>query len=145
MSWRLIKFCIWYTFACGVFALIVPHLLVNDALASMGERVGRISTDSGYLLSVSTLRVAGLLFFAFAMTLNLLIKQGWTLENLKLTMTIVAINLLIWAGAFVFLLSSKSAIALSIIGLVLLLWLIIPVLLLFDYKKTDSWESVKPK
>ena len=145
MSWRLIKFCIWYTFACGVFALIVPHLLVNSALVSMGERAGRIATDNGYFLSVSVLRVAGLLFFAFAMALNLLIKMGWTLENLRLTMTIVAVNLLIWIGAFVFLMSTKSAITLSIVGVALLVWLIIPVLLLFEYKKTDSWESVKPK
>ena len=145
MIWRLVKFGIWYTFACGVFSLIVPHLLVNDALVSMGERSGRIVADSAYFLDVSILRVAGLLLLAFAMTLNLLIKQGWTLDNLKLTLAIVAVNLLVWAGAFVFLMSTRSAIALSIIGIALLIWLIIPALLLFDYKKTDSWESVKPK
>lgn len=143
MTWRLINFSIWYTFACGVFALMVPHLAVNDALISMGERSGRIVTDNTYFVAVSLLRVAGLLFLAFAMSMKIQIKLGWTIDNLKLTLTVVAINVLVWGGSFVFLLSTKSAVTLSVTGLALLIWLVIPLMLLFDYKKTDSWESVK--
>ncbi len=143
MTWRLINFSIWYTFACGVFALMVPHLIVNDALISLGERSGRIVTDSNYFVAVSILRVAGLLFLAFAMSLKILIKLGWTMENLRVTLTIVAINIFVWGGSFIFLISTKSAVTLSVTGLALLLWLVIPLLLLFDYKKTDSWQSVK--
>ena len=143
MTWRLIKFSIWYTFACGIFALIVPHLITNDALIALGERSGRVVPDSTYIVAVSVVRVSALLFLAFAMSLKLIIRQGWTLDDLKMTLTIVAINLLVWGGSFIFLLSTKSAVLLSVTGLALLLWLIIPLLLLFDYKKTDSWESVK--
>ncbi len=145
MTWRLIGFAIWYTFACGVFAIIVPHLCVNDALVSMGERAGRIVTDSAYFVAVSLVRVIGLMLLAVAMMMKLIIKQGWTIENMKLTLTIVAVNVFVWVGSFVFLMPTKSAIVLSVAGLALLVWLVIPLLLLFDYKKTDSWESVKPK
>ncbi len=89
------------------------------------------------------LRVVGILLVAYATSLHLLIKQGWNQDNLKLTLTVVAVNVLIWVAAFVFLVSTKSAIALTIVGLALLVWLVIPLLLLFDYNKTDSWKSVR--
>ncbi len=143
MSWRLTKFAIWYTFACGIFALIAPHFLVNDALTSMAGRSGRIVPDNTYFLAVSVLRVVGILLLAYATSLHLLIKQGWNQDNLKLTLTVVAVNVLIWVAAFVFLISTKSAVALTIVGLALLVWLVIPLLLLFDYNKTDSWKSVR--
>ncbi len=143
MLWKLTKLVIWYTFACGVFALMAPHLMVNDALISMAGRTGRVVPDNAYFLSVSFLRVCGVLLLAFAMSLHLLIKQGWTLENLKLTLTVVAINVLVWAAAFLFLITTRSAVALTIVGLALLIWLLIPLMLLFDYKKADSWKSVK--
>ncbi|MBK7091117.1 MAG: hypothetical protein IPH59_05275 [bacterium] len=65
------------------------------------------------------------------------------MDNLRVTLTIVAINIFVWGGSFIFLISTKSAVTLSVTGLALLIWLVIPLLLLFDYKKTDSWQSVK--
>ena len=123
--------------------MIVPHFLVNDALTSMAGRSGRIVPDNTYFLAVSVLRVVGILLLAYATSLHLLIKQGWNQDNLKLTLTVVAVNVLIWVAAFVFLISTKSAVALTIVGLALLVWLVIPLILLFDYKKTDSWKSVR--
>lgn len=109
----------------------------------MAGRSGRIVPDNTYFLAVSILRVVGILLLAYATSLHLLIKQGWNQDNLKLTLTVVAVNVLIWVAAFVFLVSTKSAVALTIVGLALLVWLVIPLLLLFDYNKTDSWKSVR--
>lgn len=122
---------------------MVPQLLVDNALIGMGERAGHIMPDKTYFVAVSLVRVAGVLFLAFAMVSKILVKQGWTIENLRLTLTIVAINVLIWGGSFIFMLSTKSVASLLVSGLALLIWLIIPALLIFEYKKTEDWKSVR--
>ncbi len=143
MLLKLIKFNAWLAFACGVFALILAPQIVDSAAVAMGQRPDRVSRDEVYLVAVSLLRVCGILLLAFSTLVRIVLKSFDPLEHVRVTLTVFAIGLLVWGGTLLFLIPTKSAILLTVIAVALLEWLAIPLWLLFNYKKTDDWKSVK--
>ncbi len=75
--------------------------------------------------------------------MRIVLKSFDPLEHVRITLTIFAIGLLVWGGTLLVLLPTKSAILLSVVAVALLEWLAIPLWLLFNYKKTDDWKSVR--
>ena len=142
---KLIKFNAWFALACGVFSLMVAPMIVNSALRSMGVQPERIMQNEGYLLAVSFVRIIGILLFAYAIVIRLLLRQHYDLEDLKSFFTLFAVGALLWGGMFFLVLFTRSGILASVCGIGLLEWLLMPAILLFTYKSTGSWESVKPK
>ena len=142
---RLIKINAWYALACGAFSLIVAPMIVDNALSAMGIDPHRMIQDEGYLLAVSFVRTSGILLFAYAITLRLLLRQGFDLNDLRAFFTLFAVGLLLWGGLFFIVLFTHSGILASVTGLGLLEWLVMPAILLFTYKADDRWESVRPK
>jgi len=145
MILRLIKFNSWFAFACAVFCLLVAPLIVDHSLMSLGVKKIRIMQDETYLIAVTLIRVIGVLLFAYAMSLRLVVKYGFDPENLKQFFSLFAVGLIAWGGMLILLISVKSVMLAAISAFGLLEWLIIPVLLLFEYKKTDSWKAVPPE
>ncbi len=141
---KLIKLNCWYAFACAVFCLMVAPLVVDQALVAMGVKANRIVHDQSYLLAVSFVRVIGVLLFAYAMAVRLILKRNFDPDNLKAFFALFAVGLVLWGGMFIFVIFTKSVLLAAIAALGLLEWLIVLAVLLFEYKKPQSWESVKP-
>ena len=141
---RLIRFNSWYAFACAVFCLLVAPLIVDQALVAMGVKANRIVHDQSYLLAVSFIRVIGILLFAYAMAVRLILKRNFDPEDLKAFFALFAVGLVLWGGMFIFVIFTRSVLLAAIAALGLLEWLLVPVVLLFEYKKPQSWKSVKP-
>lgn len=140
---KLIKFNAWLAFACGVFALIMAPQIIDTAAVAMGQRPDRLSRDEVYFVAVSLLRVCGILLLAYSTLVRIVHKSFDPLEHVRVTLTIFAIGLLVWGGTLLVLLPTKSAILLSVVAVALLEWLAVPLWLLFNYKKTDDWKSVR--
>ena len=131
---KLIKFNAWYALACGVFCLMVAPMIVDNALMSLGARPERVMQDEAYLLAVSSVRIVGILLLAYTLTIRLLLKQHFDLQDVRGFFALWAVGLLSWGGMFLIVIFTKSAILASVCGLGLLEWLLIPVVLLFTYK-----------
>lgn len=141
----LFKLNAWYAFACGVFCLILAPQVVTNALVGLGVPPRRIAADEAFLTAVSLVRVCGVLFFGYAFLMRIVLKGQFGLERLRLVFTVFAVGLLVWGGAFLFLLSLRSPILASVTGLGLLESVLIPVAVLFEYKKQSEWKSVRPE
>lgn len=141
---KLIKFNTWLAYACGIFALLLAPQIVDTMAVAMGARADRILTNQVYFIAVALVRVVGVMMFAYAFLIRMLLKRELQIDNLRQTGMLLAIGALVWTAAFLFLLPTRSATVLAAVGVGLLEWLAIPVLLIFEYKKTDSWQSVKP-
>jgi hypothetical protein len=135
---KLIKFNAWYALACGVFCLIVAPMIVDNALVSLGARPERVMQDETYLVAVSFVRIVGILLFVYTLTIRLLLKQHFDLQDLRRFFALWAVGLLCWGGMFLIVIFTKSAILASVCGVALLEWLLIPAVLMFTYKKPDN-------
>lgn len=135
---KLIKFNAWYALACGVFCLLVAPMIVDSALVSLGARPERVMQDETYLLAVSFVRIAGILLFVYAMTMRLLLKQNFDVQEIRGFFALWSVGLLNWGGTFLIVIFTKNAILASVCGVGLLEWLLIPAVLLFTYKSPSN-------
>lgn len=142
---KLLKFNSWYAFACGVFCLMVAGLIVDQSLISLGVKSNRILHDETYLLAVSFVRVVGVALFAYAMAVRLVLRRNFDPENLRSFFALFASGAVLWGGMFIFVVFTKSVLLAAIAGIGLLEWLLSAALLLFEYKKPQSWEAVRPE
>jgi hypothetical protein len=142
---RLIKLNAWFAFACGVFCLMVAPMIVDYGLVSLGLRKDRIIQDESYLLATTFIRMVGVLLFAYALMLRLVLKHSFDPENVRSFLGLFAVGLLVWGGMFLFLILIRSPLLAFLAGVGLLEWLLVAAILLFEYKKTEDWHSVKPK
>jgi len=142
---KLLKFNSWYAFACGVFCLMVAGLIVDQSLISLGVKPNRILHDEIYLLAVSFVRVVGVALFAYAMAVRLVLRRNFDPENLRSFFALFASGAVLWGGMFIFVVFTKSVLLAAIAGIGLLEWLLSAALLLFEYKKPQSWEAVRPE
>jgi hypothetical protein len=141
----LVKFNAWYAFACGVFCLIVAEQIVDLSLVSMGLKPQRIIRDENYLLAVSFVRVVGVLLFAYAMAMRVIVQRAFDPDNLKSFFALFAVGLVLWAGMFIFVIFTRSVLLATVAGFGLVEWLVMGALMLFEYKKPQSWQAVKPE
>ncbi len=144
MLLKLFKINAWLAFACGIFALMMATQVVDGAAVAMGQRPERVNRDELYFVAVTFVRVSGILILVYSALVRIVLKSYSLPENLRITMTIFVLGLLVWGGMLVFLIPTKSPILLSVIAVALLQWLMVPLWLLFNYKKVDEWTSVKP-
>ncbi len=144
MLLKLFKLNAWMAFACGVFALMMATQIVDGAAMAMGQRPERINRDELYFVAVTFVRVCGILILAYSALVRIMLKSYNLIDNLRVTMTIFALGLLVWGGMLVFLIPTKFPILLSVLAVALLQWLMVPLWLLFNYKKSNDWTSVKP-
>ncbi len=135
---NLIKLNAWFAFACGLFCLLMAPTIVDSVLTSLGARPERVLQDEAYLVSVSFIRVIGILLFVYAMTMRLLLKKNFDVQDIRGFFALWSVGLLTWGGAFLIVIFTKSAVLASACGFALLEWLFIPALLLFTYKKPDQ-------
>jgi hypothetical protein len=142
---KLIKLNAWYAFACGVFCLIVASLVVDQTLISLGVKAQLIQHDRTYLAAVSFVRVIGILLFVYAMSLRLILRRGFDPDNLREFFALFAVGMVLWGGMLVFVVFTRSVLLAAIAAVGLLEWLAVALLLLFEYKKQGSWESVRPE
>jgi hypothetical protein len=141
---RLIKFNAWYAFACGIFSLVVAPMLVNEAVVSMGVMPERIYTNETYVVAVTFVRCAGVLFLTYTFLIRMLLKSGFDLRDLRKYFTLLAVGVLLWGGILLLVVTTKS-IWLNIVAAIgLLEWLISPVWMIFNYNQSEEWKSVKP-
>jgi uncharacterized membrane protein (GlpM family) len=134
----------WIAFACGVFCLIVAGMIVDQTLISLGVKAERIRHDQTYLAAVRFVRVIGILLFAYAMALRYIVGRSLDPNNLRSFFGLYLIGLVLWAGMLTFLIFTRSVLLAAIAAGGLLEWLVIAVVLLFEYKKPQSWEPVRP-
>lgn len=141
---KLIKLNAWYASACGIFSLLVAGMIVDQTLVSLGIRSEHIMRNETYLAAVSFVRVIGVLMFVFAMALRYILRGGLDTDNLKAFFGLYLIGLVLWAGMLVFVIFTRSVLLAAIAAVGLLEWLLILVALLFEYKKPESWQDVRP-
>lgn len=142
---KLIKLNAWYAFACGIFCLIVAPLVVDQTLISLGIKAQLIQRDSTYLAAVSFVRVIGILLFVYAMALRLILKRAFNPDNLREFFALFGVGLVLWGGMLIFVVFTRSVLLAAISALGLLEWLALAALLLFEYKKPESWEAIRPE
>lgn len=141
---RLLKFNSWYAFACGIFCLIVAGQIVDQTLLSRGLKPQQIVHDQNFLLAVSFVRIIGILLFAYAMAVRIILRNNFNPENLRAFFSLFAVGAVLWGGMFIFVMFTRSVLLASVSGLGFLEWLLAAALLLFEYKKPQSWEAVRP-
>jgi hypothetical protein len=141
---KLLRFNSWYAFACGVFCLMVAGMIVDQSLMALGLKPQQIIHDQTYLFAVSFVRIVGIALFAYAMAVRLVLRQGFDPEDLRSFFALLAVGAVLWGGMFIFVIFTKSVLLAAITGLGLLEWLSAAALLLFEYKKPQSWEAVRP-
>ena len=59
-------------------------------------------------------------------------------------MVAFAAGAVLWGGMFLFVIFTGSLLLAAIAGVGLLEWLLIAAVLLFEYNKPQSWQSVRP-
>jgi hypothetical protein len=142
---KLLKFNSWYAFACGVFCLMVAGMIVDQSLIALGLKPQQIVRDETYLFAVSFVRIVGIALFAYAMAVRLVLRRDFDPEDLRSFFALLAVGAVLWGGMFVFVVFTKSVLLAAIAGFGLLEWLLSAALLLFEYKKPQSWEAVRPE
>jgi hypothetical protein len=141
---RLIKFNAWIAFACGIFCLLVAGLIVDQTLMSLGLKAQQILRQETYLAAVSFVRVIGVLLFAYAMAVRYVLAHGFAADKLRAFFGLFAIGVVLWTGMLIFLVFTKSVLLAAIAAFGLLEWLLVAVALLFEHKKPQSWQAVRP-
>lgn len=111
-------------------------MIVDAALKSLGARPERVIQDETYLLAVSFVRIIGILLFAYAISMRLILKADFDSQDIRGFFAVWSVGLLLWGGTFLIVLFTKSAILAAVSGLGLLEWLLIPAVLLFTYKNS---------
>jgi len=141
---RLVKINAWYAFACGIFALIVAPLVVNEALLSMRLKPEHIYSNETFFAAVTFVRITGVLLLCYTFLVRMLLKSQFDLHDLRKFFTLLAVGVLLWGGMLLFIVSTRSIWLNMVVAIGFLEWLISPVWMIFNYNQREEWKSVRP-